>query len=275
VGKCVGKTDDVAEIRNMIYKNYEANGRFFGGMSFRSCRYGYFKENGRKFIKDYKWLWPHPKTEGGSRIDDGHGPQALAKVCKQIRHEYRPIYIKNLSVEIDWKYLPGFLSTFFRTPEEIEHGPEKFLINLRSAKEDKDAIGEDFVDIYPLLKIQSSRNDFSVILDDMSVKSDHLSLYDPNRSLRSWHPKRREAQVCYELNDLFRNGLDSKWAGGMKGVNIHEVRAYRWTPDSKKKEFMSVNALDVNAVASESEFKLVKKGYSPSHKTGYYYVTAK
>jgi hypothetical protein len=38
---------------------------------------------------------------------------------------------------------------------------------------------------------------------------------------------------------------------------------------------MSVNALDVNAVASESEFELVKKGYSPSHKTGYYYVTAK
>jgi hypothetical protein len=264
----------VLELRNIIYGYYEANGRE-NVIKWDDPFYAFLAEIGEVFTTDYRWFSIAPKGQTErARNEPVRGPQALLQVCKQLRNEYRPIYIENLSGYINWTDLPKYLSTFFHEAELV-NCPKDVYVYLHSVRDDNTALGADYVDIYPLLKMRSTRPDFSIIFDDESVASDHFSLYHPNRSILSLRPKRRVAQCCYELTDLFRDGLDNKWTGDMAGKNFRQVRVYRWEPNSKKKDFMAVYALDVDAPTSESEFKPVLKGKSPKHKTGYYYVPAK
>ncbi|KAF2649257.1 hypothetical protein K491DRAFT_721835 [Lophiostoma macrostomum CBS 122681] len=265
------------EVRNMIYVIYEAS--FQGPTSGFKPIYGSYEDNGRRFALYHHSPSIYIMNKSELTFNEPfRGRRALAQVCQQLRNEYRPIYIWNLSGSIKWQDLPNFQATFIKGADEIDHTPERLCVYLLKVKHDNEAIGMDFVDIYPLLKMRAARPEFNIIFDDKSMESLQWSMHHPNCSTGLSISRRlnlRAPQACYELNDLFRDGLDSKCTGGMAEANIREVRVYRWAPGSKKEDWMSIYALDVNAPTLESEFKPVLKGASPSHKTGYYYVPAK
>ncbi|KAI4626473.1 hypothetical protein J4E83_003624 [Alternaria metachromatica] len=69
-----------------------------------------------------------------------HGPRdrgaagiALTQVSRQVRSEYRPMWLERAKFVIDWHSVHAFLESFYPNEEEYGSGPKKLIIQYETA----------------------------------------------------------------------------------------------------------------------------------------------
>ncbi|KAF1840393.1 uncharacterized protein K460DRAFT_360077 [Cucurbitaria berberidis CBS 394.84] len=84
----------------------------------------------------------------------------LAQTCKQLRAEYRPLFLRALQVRIRLGQLDDFFATFYpNTPEDYQHAPTRFQISWNVGKDGKSGV---MYDITRLLQLQAFSSTFNV-----------------------------------------------------------------------------------------------------------------
>jgi hypothetical protein len=82
----------------------------------------------------------------------------LTQACKQIRLEYRPLWLRRSLILVDFSDLEGFLTTFYCVPGRNEtsyrDAPQELTISWDHDKEEY-ADDETLIDIGPLLKLRA------------------------------------------------------------------------------------------------------------------------
>lgn len=82
---------------------------------------------------------------------------ALAQVCKQIRFEYRPLWLRQLRVCVDFSDLEEFLTAFYRPSDRLEdwYRDAPILLDITWDHDDSEYDGATLVPIGPLLKLRA------------------------------------------------------------------------------------------------------------------------
>ncbi|KAL5121441.1 hypothetical protein ACEQ8H_000512 [Pleosporales sp. CAS-2024a] len=74
---------------------------------------------------------------------------ALAQICRRIRAEYQPIYLKRAKLAVCWTDLPAFLADFYGRDEVFIHGPRNLFVCINHPMP-----RNDLFDVLPIIKIR-------------------------------------------------------------------------------------------------------------------------
>jgi hypothetical protein len=156
----------------------------------------------------------------------------LAQVCKQIRLEYRPIYVRNIPhVGVHWRDLPAFLSTFFES-KDYQNCPERMGIWVGEPQQDNVAMGGREVDLLPLLHMQEQRPGFACKIDNAA--------YDTGRQ--------RTEYACKALKALFSGEYERLRSTYFDGKHPEELKVKRSAPGDNSKYWLEITATMSGAV---------------------------
>ncbi|KAF2870432.1 hypothetical protein BDV95DRAFT_595933 [Massariosphaeria phaeospora] len=76
---------------------------------------------------------------------------AFTQTCKQIRSEYRPIWLRSSDIRIQYHDVDRFLSTFYVSPPDMQNGPMRLQISWAGEMRN-----DNIIDILPLLRLAAS-----------------------------------------------------------------------------------------------------------------------
>jgi len=130
-----GTTNDVAELRNRIY--HFAQERAF-------CVHGL----------EPPLLVKCKKESKASSVYGARQFLAFTQSCKQIRLEYRPLWLRNSAIRVEFKDINDFIATFYPKVEDYQNAPKLFVISWDHEEDDFDE--DALLDITPLLRLRAS-----------------------------------------------------------------------------------------------------------------------
>ena len=195
-------------------------------------------------------------------LDKSRRFPALAMVCKQIREEFRPMYLNSLStprITIAYADLPAFLNTFYNHSDDWTFTPRSLTIWLGSAEQDKYVMNLHYVDILPLLDMKVLNPEFRCTFQDRP-------LFEPTPAGQGGNPK-----VCTELNRLLsgpaNRGLRRRFSLRSTDLaHFKELRVYRWQRDrGTKGGWIQLVLVKKDTVLSDGDFSSYSfKAYHPS-----------
>ena len=160
----------------------------------------------------------HRKTPRGA---DTHGDvelppthNGLTRVCRHIRQEYRPLYRRTAFLEIDWKDLPKFLTTFCDAPEDDEAPcrelqvvlQNRFRLPIKTSYADVTP-----VNILPLLGLRVKSSDFDC-------------RFVPSKAGLDRHSA--TARDCEGLNELYQHS-HPEWLKDIRGGFFNSIVVHR------------------------------------------------
>lgn len=99
--------------------------------------------------------WPIKHPHSSARNYFG-----LTQVCKQIRTEYRPLWMRNSSVRVKLEALRLWMWVFYAGKHQHQNAPQ--LLQISWANEDDSSSSERMLDLTPLIQLRAHRPTFTV-----------------------------------------------------------------------------------------------------------------
>ncbi|KAH7076366.1 hypothetical protein BKA63DRAFT_593681 [Paraphoma chrysanthemicola] len=134
-----------AKIRNRIYDFVQERGVYWCALVDDDCH------PLLSFRKDPFPTAPVPATFSARNFI------ALMQTCRQVRADYRPLWLVRAQARIRMYDLPRYMQSYFPTQASLRYVPKLLQIAWYHGKDDKH--GTEF-DILPLLQMRASRQDF-------------------------------------------------------------------------------------------------------------------
>ncbi|KAH8719135.1 hypothetical protein GQ44DRAFT_829418 [Phaeosphaeriaceae sp. PMI808] len=164
------------------------------------------------------------KGAGTAKDSSSHAWQffALTQTCRQLRTEYRPMWLRDCSVCIEFTDFPEFVTDFYSFQNNYHNAPKKLLISCDDRVDDTPHI---LFDLSPLLLLQASSPTFeakfvsSVLLDPELlecwdcghlINCEDVSDCDHDGTIRHINNDYIEYHYTKGLNDIFAN-KNARW----------------------------------------------------------------